>query len=154
MKFESVQSSSTRSSEKSQDPEKASSALIIIVNEDPTAIIDHVRQRHADAMIFLVGSETMAPRNLALSAIPDKVRLTTRQLQVLQHVESGYTNKQIGRILGISGFTVRNHVSKLLNLLKVNTRRELRALKLGQTSSAFAPPADENGESEAVCSVQ
>lgn len=147
MKFESVQSSSTRSSEQAQDPEKASSALIIIVNEDPTAIIDHVRQRHADAMIFLVGSEAMAPRN---SEIPDKVRLTTRQLQVLRHVESGYTNKQIGRILGISGFTVRNHVSKLLTLLNVNTRREMRALKLGQTRSAIAPPADENGESEAV----
>lgn len=49
-------------------------------------------------------------------------RLTPRQIDVLQLLGEGRSNKEIARVLGISPFTVRIHVSGLLRGLAVQTR--------------------------------
>lgn len=54
--------------------------------------------------------------------------LTDRQSDILNHLISGLSNKEIGRRLGISPFTVRNHVSKLLQILQFPSRRHVRLL--------------------------
>jgi len=57
----------------------------------------------------------------------DVMDMTQRQREILSLISQGQSNKQIGRILGLSPYTVRNHVSLLLRTLKVQTRLELAA---------------------------
>lgn len=125
----------TLCSESNTLSKSASSALIVVVQDDPAVLIEHIRQLRSDAVIVPLDFEARPSRNRGPTKIPDQVDLTARQLEVLHHVLLGYTNKQIGRILNISAFTVRNHVSKLLRLLNVRTRWQLRALNAGQLCS-------------------
>lgn len=50
--------------------------------------------------------------------------LSPREMEVLQFVASGLTNKEIGSILGISDKTARNHVISLLTKLEAKDRTE------------------------------
>ena len=50
--------------------------------------------------------------------------LTGRQQDVAALLVQGLSNKAIARELGLSHFTVRNHVSQLLRMLGAPTRRE------------------------------
>jgi DNA-binding NarL/FixJ family response regulator len=65
-----------------------------------------------------------APAEVA-SAIPDTPTLTTRQLDVLQLVAQGLTNKEIADLLHISERTVKFHVSQILEQLQLRSRYEL-----------------------------
>ncbi len=72
-------------------------------------------------VLELPGSPMLALDDLAKLAPP---ALTARQQQILDLLQCGLSNKQIARQLGLSHFTVRNHVSKLLQLHKVQSRHE------------------------------
>lgn len=58
---------------------------------------------------------------------------TARQTEILTLLAQGRTNKQIAAELGISNFTVRDHVSSLLRLCGATNRTEL-AYRCSQTS--------------------
>nr|WP_313054769.1 LuxR C-terminal-related transcriptional regulator [Pseudomonas lopnurensis] len=64
-----------------------------------------------------------------------RMKLTTREKSVLQLLLQGKTNKQIAAGLGISDYTVRDHVSVLLRKSDCCTRTELiaRHMKLAET---------------------
>lgn len=51
--------------------------------------------------------------------------ITNREYEVLGLLGQGMTNKQIGLRLGISQYTVRDHVSTLLRKMEVSSRVEL-----------------------------
>jgi DNA-binding NarL/FixJ family response regulator len=59
-------------------------------------------------------------------------KLTGREMEVLQLVAKGYTNKAIGVQLGISDRTVQGHLAHIFNKLQVNSRTEavMRAVSL------------------------
>jgi DNA-binding NarL/FixJ family response regulator len=59
--------------------------------------------------------------------------LTEREAQILRLMASGYSNKEIARVLEVAEGTVKNHVSNILSKLGVRdrTRAVLRALELG-----------------------
>ena len=50
--------------------------------------------------------------------------LTKRESQVLQHVAMGLSNREIGKSLGISVETVKEHVQNILRKLDVNDRTQ------------------------------
>lgn len=52
------------------------------------------------------------------------VLLSSRERQVLQWVREGKTNHEIGQILSISPFTVKNHVQRILRKLNVTNRAQ------------------------------
>ncbi len=56
--------------------------------------------------------------------------LSRRELEVLAVMATGATNSQIGRSLGISQHTVRNHVQSLMRKLGVSTRTDAVATGL------------------------
>ena len=49
---------------------------------------------------------------------------TPRQLQVLKLMIEGLNNRQIGKALGLSTYTARFHVSKIISKLGVSNRTE------------------------------
>ena len=53
--------------------------------------------------------------------------LSPRELQIAQLVETGLTNKGIGRQLGIAAATVKNHLHNMCEKLKVHRRGEIAA---------------------------
>jgi DNA-binding NarL/FixJ family response regulator len=53
---------------------------------------------------------------------PTVARLSARELSILRLVAGGYSNKEIGRTLGISDGTVKNHLSEILRKLEARDR--------------------------------
>jgi DNA-binding NarL/FixJ family response regulator len=66
------------------------------------------------------------PRQIAERLAERMMRseLTARELEVLQMLARGLTNKEIGSALDISGNTVRNHVNSIIEKLEVSDRTE------------------------------
>jgi len=69
-------------------------------------------------------AEAPAPRADAEPLGPLFVKLSPREIEILDLVARGNSNKIIGRKLSISDQTVKNHVSAILRKLEVNDRTE------------------------------
>jgi DNA-binding NarL/FixJ family response regulator len=54
----------------------------------------------------------------------DKFELTVRQQKLMELVAQGLTNKEISKELGLSEYTVRNHISRILRQLDAESRSE------------------------------
>jgi DNA-binding CsgD family transcriptional regulator len=67
----------------------------------------------------------LAQGGAAARATPPPLHLTPRELDVVRYVMLGESNKQIARRLGISNYTVRDHVSNLLKKAGVTSRSRL-----------------------------
>jgi DNA-binding NarL/FixJ family response regulator len=76
------------------------------------------------AAITQVLHRTPAAMSLSDDSPKQVVRLTPRQLEVLDLLSQGMPNKTIGRRLGLSENTVRGHVQALLDVLQVSSRSE------------------------------
>ena len=81
-------------------------------------MLEAIRTVHAGRRYF--------PRHSAARLAERMMRtnLTARELEVLQMLARGLTNKQIGSALDISGNTVRNHVNSVIEKLEVSDRTE------------------------------
>ena len=58
--------------------------------------------------------------------------LTPRELEILEMIAKGLTNKQIASILTISDNTVRNHVNSIMEKLEVSDRTEAATTAIQQ----------------------
>jgi two-component system NarL family response regulator len=81
-------------------------------------MLDAIRAVHAGKRYF--------PRHIAARLAERMMRsnLTARELEVLNMLARGLTNKQIGSALAISDNTVRNHVNSIIEKLEVSDRTE------------------------------
>lgn len=52
----------------------------------------------------------------------DSTELTRREREVLGHLRTGMTNRQIARSLGVSPNTINKHVQEVLRKLQVHNR--------------------------------
>ncbi len=66
---------------------------------------------------------TKARMRRATKLVPESP-LTNRETQVLRHVSMGLKNREIGKSLGISVETVKEHVQNILRKLDVNDRTQ------------------------------
>lgn len=83
--------------------------------------------------LVLAGGRYLPPRVIAMMAtVPppvadDRLRLSDRQLEVLEQIAAGASNKEIARTLTLSPATVKAHVAALLAVLGAANRMEATA---------------------------
>jgi len=58
--------------------------------------------------------------------------LSPRELEILEMLSRGFTNKEIGKALGISRYTVRNHINSINQKLEVCDRTEAASVAMKQ----------------------
>lgn len=84
----------------------------------PTELITAIRQVHAGEKSF--GKSVLAQ----IAADREAGAISRRELEVLGLVRQGFTNAEIGRVLGISEWTAKSHVQSLLAKLQAADRAE------------------------------
>ena len=109
----------------------------VLKTASPSEIIRAVKDVHA-------GNSALDPvivEKIMTQIDPGKQRtsleeLTERELEVLELVAQGYTNKAIGVQLGISDRTVQGHLSHIFDKLQASSRTEavMRAVSRGWLS--------------------
>ncbi|MBN8501769.1 MAG: response regulator transcription factor [Sphingomonadales bacterium] len=110
--------------------ERKSRFFVLVVDDE--RVISQINQlactcieitRDADLNRTEAASHPCVPAQL-----PMQDRLTRRQFEIALGVSRGLSNKDIGRELGISHLTVRNHLSLILLTLGLADRQELARL--------------------------
>lgn len=76
---------------------------------------------------YVIAKPSIASLTDAVPTSANMLSLTQRQLEILALIGTGESNKHIARKLGLSPFTVRNHISLLLRSLNAQSRSELAA---------------------------
>ena len=86
------------------------------------------------AIELVLDGERYFPRAIAaqLTERMSRADLTPREIEVLQLVAKGLTNKEIGRVFGISDNTARNHVNRIIEKLEVSDRTEAATIAIRQ----------------------
>ena len=102
-----------------------STRLHYVKNEGENTLIDArlsiIKDRNGDIIgILLIGREVRGIKQL--KAI---YKFTIRQIEIIQHIISGISNKEIGDILNISERTVKGHITAIYNKLGVHNKMEL-----------------------------
>ena len=65
-----------------------------------------------------------------------KLAISKRELEVLDALAKGHSNKEIGALLFVSESTVKSHVSNLL--VKLNAKRRTQAINIAQQLNLVA----------------
>lgn len=101
-------------------------------NTSPAKLIESITQIAANKAV-LDPSIALKVMNFAKHDNNEKETFTSRELQILELLVSGNTNKEIGSTLFISSRTVQGHLSKIFAKLDVETRTEaaIKAIKIG-----------------------
>jgi two-component system NarL family response regulator len=79
-----------------------------------------------EAIHMVHSGSSYLPRWIAsrISERNPRSNLSPRELEILEMVSKGLTNKEIGRAIQVSHFTVRNHVRHIIAKLEVGDRTE------------------------------
>jgi len=107
----------------------------LLKDSRPQELVAAIRQVHSGESSLHPTVARRLLRELSPSAVGDTdgEPLTPREVQVLQLVAQGQSNRQIGEELSISEATVRTHMSKILGKLHLGSRTQaaLYALREG-----------------------
>jgi DNA-binding NarL/FixJ family response regulator len=112
------------------DAIKAGAAAFILKDVGPDDLVTIIR-RVADGKVFskpAVATRVLKEfRELAVygqEAAPIFAPLSPREVEILDNIAQGMTNKQVAYALTISEQTVKNHMSSILRKLSVNDRTQ------------------------------
>jgi len=90
------------------------------------SLIQHLSKKRQEKL------ETSDPQN------GDRKALTPRQLQLIQLVAKGMTNKEIAETLNLSQFTVKNHLRRVMRQIEAASRSD--AVELIRASGQLTTP--------------
>ena len=90
----------------------------MLKNIDPETMLTAIRRVYAGGTYI---SADIAKR---LEERSSRSTLTLRELEILGRVACGNSNREIGALFGISEFTVRNHLIRILSKLNAGDRTE------------------------------
>jgi len=118
------------------DAIKAGAAAYVLKDIDPSDLVAIIRRVRAGEYLIndkvfsrpAVASRVLKEfRELAVygsDAQPIFAPLSPREVEILDNIAQGMTNKQVAYTLGISEQTVKNHMSSILRKLSVNDRTQ------------------------------
>ena len=118
------------------DAIKAGAAAYVLKDIDPTDLVAIIRQVRSGEYLIndkLFSKPAVASRVLrefrelavyGTEAQPIFAPLSPREVEILDNIAQGMTNKQVAYALGISEQTVKNHMSSILRKLSVNDRTQ------------------------------
>ena len=118
------------------DAIKAGAAAYVLKDIDPTDLIGIIRRVRTGEYLIndkvfskpAVASRVLKEfRELAVygsDAQPIFAPLSPREVEILDNIAQGMTNKQVAYALSISEQTVKNHMSSILRKLSVNDRTQ------------------------------
>jgi DNA-binding NarL/FixJ family response regulator len=97
--------------------------------EDVVAAVQSAARGEVLASPRMVATLFERVATLALERSPQTIesRLTARELEILDLIDRGLSNKEIARLLTIELSTVKNHVHNILDKLNVSRRSEAAA---------------------------
>jgi two-component system, NarL family, response regulator len=92
------------------------------------------QQEMVDAIRAVAAGRSHFPPHIAsrLAHRMSRSNLTTREVEILEMMSKGLTNKQIGTALDISANTARNHVNNIIEKLDVSDRTEAVTIAIQQ----------------------
>jgi DNA-binding NarL/FixJ family response regulator len=95
---------------------------------------DSSRNEIIRAIHAVQAGKTYFPPRIVARLEERKLRsgLTPREMEVLEMLSKGFTNKEIARGLAISQYTVRNHINSITNKLGVSDRTEAATVAIQQ----------------------
>ena len=95
---------------------------------------DTSQSQMLEAIATVHAGKRYIPRQIAARLAERMLRsnLTPRELEILDMLAKGLTNKQIGCALSISDNTARNHVNSIIGKLEVSDRTEAVAVAIQQ----------------------
>ena len=83
----------------------------------------------AGVRCFLVSGRAATPTTPAETTAVGE-QLSAREIEVLQHVANGRSNKEIGVSLGLSALTVKSHLARIARKLGTGDRAEMVMLAM------------------------
>jgi DNA-binding NarL/FixJ family response regulator len=124
---------------------KAGAAAFVLKDISPEDLVTIIRRVHAGEYLIndkVFSRPTVASRVLkefrelavyGQEAAPIFAPLSPREVEILDNIAKGMTNKQVAYALSISEQTVKNHMSSILRKLSVNDRTQavVYAMKQG-----------------------
>ena len=119
------------------DPYSVRSAFVagaqgyLLKSASPHVVVDGVR-RVLDGGVYADPSvASLLAQGLRTGSAGDGVNeLSGREIEVLQLVADGQSNKQVGELLGLSALTVKSHLARIARKLGTGDRAEMVALAM------------------------
>lgn len=106
---------------------KAGAQAFLLKDIEPEELRKAIDKVMNGQTLFALGSLRQMPRGAVHEYDDESIqRLTERETAVLRLVASGYSNKEIGSTLSISGGTVKNHMTEIM--AKLNARDRTHAV--------------------------
>ena len=89
-------------------------------------LIERKRKEYSHILVLL--EKTISIHNINFLTVKTKFQLTDRELEVLELICEGFSNKEISKKLSISVYTVKDHMKHILEKTHTTSRGELVAI--------------------------
>ncbi len=107
---------------------KAGAKGYVLKDVDVVELIRHIRIVHRGEAVLDPKVTDIVMQHMRQSAVkpePEETTLSSKEVDIVQLIAAGLTNKEIGQALFLSPNTVKFHISNIMRKLDVNRRTEV-----------------------------